>query len=100
MASRLKLRDILKGIVPNVYYQPPESKKLTYPCIVWSLNRIDPEYADNLPYTKDKSYQLILIHSDPDNTEVDQIADLPRCRMDRSPYVSGNLYHYPFTIYF
>lgn len=100
MADRQILRDILKGIVPNVYYQPPESKKLTYPCIVWSLNRIDPTHADNTTYAKSKSYQLILIHNDPDNTMVDQIADLPRCRMDRTPYQSNNMYHYPFTIYF
>jgi len=100
MASRLILRDILKSIVPKVYYQPPESKKLEYPCIVWSLNRIDPSYADNSTYRKEKSYQLILIHKDPDNTEVDQIASLPRCRMDRPPYQANNMYHYPFTIYF
>ena len=100
MASRLELHALLKAILPDVYYQPPESLKLKYPCIVYSLNRIDPQYADNDVYSKARSYQIILIHKNPDNTEVDAIADLPRCRMDRAPYVSNNLYHYPFTIYF
>lgn len=100
MASRLELQALLKTIVPNVYYQPPESVKLKYPCIVYSLDRINPEYADNLPYSKGKSYQLILIHSDPDNTEMDVVAELPTCRMDRPPYQSNNLYHYPFTIHY
>ena len=100
MASRLELQTLLKTIVPNVYFQPPESVKLKYPCIVYSLDRIHPSFADDKVYRKTRSYQLILIHSNPDNTEMDAIADLPRCRMDRAPYQSNNLYHYAFTLYF
>ena len=100
MASRMDLQNLLKTFVPNVYYQPPESLKLKFPCIVYNLDKIDPEYADNTTYMKSRSYQLILIHSDPDNSIVDSLADLPRCRMSRSPYQSNNLYHFVFSLYF
>lgn len=36
----------------NVYFQPPESKKLEFPCIVYNISSHDVDYAD------DKIYQL------------------------------------------
>lgn len=102
MASRLTLHELLKSVLGSnkVYFQPPASLKLTYPCIVYSLNRIDSDHADNAVYKKEKSYSIILITNDPDNTIVDDLASIPRCRMERSPYVSENLYHYPFILFY
>ena len=101
MASRLNLQTQLETILGNhnVYFQPPESVKLNYPCIIYSLNRIDAIHADDCVYKTDKSYTLIFVCKEPDNDIVDILANLPRCRFDR-PYVTDNLYHYSYTIYY
>lgn len=101
MASRLDLQTQLEEILGsrNVYYQPPESIKLSYPCIIYGLDRIDTRDANNRKYKIDKSYQLTLIDEDPDSDLVEPILELPMCRFDRS-FSSDGLNHYTFTIYY
>ena len=101
MASRLELHELLCSILNNrnVYFQPPESLKISYPAIIYSLNDIDPVFADNKKYSKNKSYQAILIDEDPDSVYVDALEDLSFCRFDRH-YVSDNLNHFTFTLYY
>lgn len=91
-----KLIDILGN--KNVYFNPPESLKMSYPCIRYSLNGIRKDSADDTMYIAKKSYSIILIHKDPDNTIVDDMLKLELCSFDRS-YVSNNLYHFIFTKY-
>lgn len=89
-----QLIDILGN--KNVYFNPPETLKMNYPCIRYSLNGIRKDSADNVTYLKRKSYTIILIHKDPDNKIVDDILDMELCSFERS-YVSNNLYHFMFT---
>lgn len=98
---RLELHEILQNILPDgkIYFQPPENVKLTYPCIIYKLAKIDTTKADDIKYLKHKRYEVTLIHRDPDNTIYDTIEDLPYCDFDRS-FVSDNLYHYAFTLFF
>lgn len=84
--------------IPNLYFQPPATVKLKYPCIKYSLSTVDQTYADNLVYKIEKRYQIMLITSDPDNPYVDILSTLPKCRYDRH-YTSDNLHHYIFEIY-
>lgn len=99
MASRLKLQENLERILGNrnVYFQPPASVKLKYPCIVYKFANIRNENANNQPYLTNKDYTITLIHNNPDNTVVDELARLPMCKSDTS-YVKDNLYHYVFSI--
>lgn len=99
MANRLQLSKELKKIVPNVYFQPPASLRISYPCIVYKLASIGTEFADNGLYLKNKMYELTLIHTDPDNLIVEKLLEFPLCSLDRT-YVSDNLYHYIYTIYY
>lgn len=85
--------------IPNLYFQPPSTVKLKYPCIIYSLGEIDQTYADNLVYKTDKRYRLTFITSNPDSEIIDKIARLPRCRFER-PYTSDNLHHYVYEIYY
>lgn len=85
--------------IPNTYFNPPESKKLSYPCIVYERDDIDPLYADNIPYGLFFRYQLTLIDTDPDSEYVEKIAKLPQCRYSRH-FNSDNLSHDVFTIYY
>lgn len=94
-----KLCEILASFGRNVYYQPPPSHKIAYPCIVYSLSNIDTKFADNIPYIHQKQYSLTVIDKNPDSVIADKIASLPRCSFDR-PYTADNLYHWVFTIYY
>lgn len=83
----------------HVYYQPPSNIKIAYPCIVYSMSDIDTKFADNIPYIRQKRYDLTVIDKDPDSMIVDKVGNLPRCTFDRS-YVADNLYHWTFSIYY
>ncbi len=100
MASRPDLGRTLRAILENdnVYFQPPESVKLRYPCCIYELTDMATTYADNLPYRVEKAYEIILIDQNPDSVYVDKIAKLPQCRFTRF-YTADNLNHYVFIIY-
>lgn len=101
MASRLDLHTQLEEILSstNVYYQPPESIKLNYPCILYSLADIDQIHADNLDYLQTRRYELILIDEDPDSEYVDSILHMQTSRFDRS-YATSGLNHFVFSLYY
>lgn len=100
MASRLELHEELKKILGNnnVYFQPPESLKMSYPAIRYGLRDITTINADNMVYTKKRRYSLILIHKNPDNDVVDKMVDYGMS-LERT-YVADGLNHYAFTFYY
>lgn len=101
MASRLELQKTLESLMGNrnVYFQPPASNKMSYPAIRYSLKDIDKKEANDLPYMQTKAYELILIDSNPDSKFVDKLSSMSKCSFDRH-YVSDNLHHYVFTLYY
>lgn len=101
MGGRLKLHEILVRELgyPNVYYQPPETMKMAYPCIVYQRAADSTSYADNRVYRRKRRYDLTIIDKNPDSEIPDRICELPMCKLDRC-YTSDNLNHYAFTIYF
>lgn len=98
---RLILHEKLKSILgnPNVYYQPPESVKIRYPAIVYSRNGIENTHADDTVYYRKTFYEITVIDKQPDSEAADKISLLPFCRFNRH-FVSDNLYHDVFTLYF
>lgn len=101
MASRLDLHEILCGILGsrNVYFQPPESIKLEYDCIIYSRKNINNVFADNSVYRQHDSYEVIIIYEDPDSEIPRKLSLLPMCSFDRH-YTSDNLNHDVFTLYY
>lgn len=99
MDRRLELHDLLLKHCAHVYFQPPATVKLSYPCIVYSLSRIDPTFANDKPYTLSNRYQLTYICRDPDDDMKMKLAALPMCRFDRF-YTADNLNHYTYSIYY
>ena len=101
MVSRLDLHEELCKLLGsrNVYFQPPSSVKMKYPAIVYSLDNIDPKYANDTVYLMDVKYSLTYIDVDPDNVKVKEILNLPHCRFNRY-YISDNLNHYNYTLYY
>lgn len=98
MDRRLVLDEVLRGIAPNVYFQPPENLKLVYPCIVYELEQIEVLHANNVPYAGCDRYSVTVIDRTPESSITSRIAALPMCRHERH-FVNDNLHHDVFTIY-
>lgn len=101
MADRLDLQSELEKLLGNrnVYYQPPVNLSMNYPAIRYTKTGIIPNFADDKVYTKRNSYELIVIDRDPDNPVIDKLLEFPYCSFDRH-YVSDNLNHDVFTLYY
>ena len=83
----------------NVYYQPPESFKLNYPCIVYEWSDIHADSANNKAYRKHNQYTVTYIDEDPDSEIPDKLLELKYCGFD-TRYTADNLKHDVFTLYF
>ena len=101
MDSRLKLQELLEKLLEskNVYYKSPESKKMEYPAIKYSLDKIDKKSADDTAYLLNKRYEIIVISKKPDHPVINKLLQLPMCSYERQ-YVSDNLYHDVLTLYY
>ena len=101
MADRFDLQALLEEILgsKNVYFNPPPNVKMNYPAIRYSRSRIDNAFADNSVYKQDLRYEVTAIYKDPDSDLPFKISRLPKCKHDR-PYISDNLHHDVFTLYF
>lgn len=101
MGLRTDFHAILEDVLgsDNVYFQPPASITMEYPCITYQLGYIDTQYADNNPYHLEKRYTVILIDRDPDSVVIEKLANLPKSIFDRH-YTADNLNHDVFSIYY
>lgn len=101
MASRLDLHELLCSVLGtrNVYFQPPESVKMQYPCIVYKRSSVNTRFADNELYMRKKRYTVTVIDKNPDSEIPDKVASIPMCAFDRH-FTSDNLNHDVFSIYY
>lgn len=101
MNDRLELHEILCEALGsrNVYFQPPSSIQMKYPAIVYSRSNISKKNANGNPYITNLSYDVTLIDKNPDSSIVESILEIPYCSYGRH-YVSDNLNHDSFTIYY
>lgn len=102
MDRRLKLHEKLCDILGsrNVYFQPPETVKMKYPCIVYERSDGDTQFANNMPYTFALRYTVTLIGTDPDNPLIKRMAtEFETCIYDRH-FTSNNLNHEVFKIFY
>lgn len=83
----------------NVYYQPPENLRISYPCICYEWDRTYDQYADNGRYLLHRGYMLTHIGKDPDDPVFERLLALPMCSYVRH-YIADNLNHTVFLIYF
>ena len=101
MDRRLELHDELLSIFgKNVYYQPPESIKLSYPCFLYELSGGDKRQADNTMYLYTRRYDGTYITRNPEHNMIEtMLSQFKHISYDRR-FVSDNLYHDTFTIYY
>lgn len=102
MASRLELHEELVSELGTsyVYFQPPESVKLHYPCIIYAKNNVRTKFANDKIYVSMNEYSVTVVDRDPDSEIADRLLRrFSFCRFDRR-YVSDNLYHDVLTLHY
>ncbi len=107
MGSRLQLNNLLSVLLeaavpsagPNVYFQPPSNIVMKYPALVYELDDIHAEHADNHPYRLLNRYQVTIIDRTADTPIQKALARLPSCRFNRR-FSANGLNHTVFTLYF
>lgn len=102
MASRLELQTELEEIMENrnVYYQPPASLKMSYPCIRYYKKGNSAVHADDKVYKHVNRYEGIVIDPNPDSEIADTIVyHFEMCSLGQG-YTADNLNHFPFTLYY
>lgn len=100
MKTRIEFQQMLEELIGsrNVYFQPPESLRIKYPCIVYSLQNVSNRFANNDIYKQDHFYELVLVDSNPDSEIFKKMCKNPKFRFKNS-YVSDNLNHFVFESY-
>lgn len=102
MGTRIELQGEFEKLLGsrNVYFQPPESVKLKYPCIIYQLSNEYVLHADNIRYNKKKMYDVTIIDKDPDTQIPDELSDyFDYCSFDRY-FTTNNLNHYIYQLYY
>lgn len=102
MARRLQLHEKFCNLLGsrNVYFQPPESVKLNYDCIIYNVMDRNDIKADDEQYRGLIGYNVVFIHRDPDSILPERILnEFSRIRYVRS-YTVDNLHHDAYRIYY
>lgn len=101
MNRRLELHKVLTRVLgtENVYFQPPASIQMKYPCIIYGRAGDKPIHANNYLYLRKKRYTVTVVDKNPDSVIPDRVAQLPLCKFDRH-YNVDNLNHDVYTLYY
>lgn len=100
--SRVDLHNELVSVFGSryVYYQPPESVKLHYPCVIYSKDRVDQRRANDSIYSLTNVYNVTIVGKDPDSDTAERLLrNFMHCRFDRR-YVADGLYHDVLTLHY
>ena len=102
MARRLQLHEEFCRILGtrNVYFQPPESVKLKYDCIVYSINNREDLRADDKHYRKLIRYEVTLIYRDPDSDLPERMLDEFTRITHQRHFTVDNLHHDIYTLFY
>lgn len=85
--------------VTRVYFQPPESVRMEYPCIRYSKSIPDLRRANNKIYNDTECYEVVIIDYDPESEIPKKILESFPMSSPGRLYTSDNLYHTTITIY-
>lgn len=98
-SGRLELHEELVTILGsrNIYFQPPESLKLSYPAIIYSRQDIDNVHANNNIYDQNFKYKVTVVDHNPDSPIVQKMSKFKFAVFDRH-YAANGLNHDQFTV--
>ena len=99
MELQQKLEDLLG--TTNVYFQPGPDVELNFPCIVYNRITAYQPKANDYTYLFRPGYEVTYINRDePDPDILERIARQFRCTHYDRHFVTDNLHHDVFTIYY
>lgn len=102
MRPRIELQEKLETLLgtDRVYFDPPKSIRLVYPCMIYTRSQGQTRHANNMPYTFYQGYELTYVDANPDSGMTKTIAmAFPTCYYNRH-YTADGLHHDVFTIYY
>lgn len=101
MAPRTQLQLLLEETLgtDKVYYDPPITVEIAYPCIIYSRDLSNIQHADNAPYRWTRRYQVKLITKTADDPTFEKLIQLPMCTHSRS-FKAGQLNHDVFDLFY
>jgi len=101
MGTRIDLQSLLETTLGSryVYFQPPATVELKYPCIIYKRSDAEVIFADNSSYKNKKKYSLTVIDRNPDSIVLDKVEALPYCSFSRH-YASDDLNHDVYDIFY
>lgn len=99
--NRLEFHNLLENItgLKNIYFQPPSTLKMRYPCIRYTRDTINNKQADNSVFKQNVIYEVTVIDPNPDSMIVDAISKMVNSRHIRT-YATEGLNHDVFQIYY
>ena len=107
MANELKwerLRDELYSldISNNVYYNPPTSIRMSYPCFRFAENNTYTIRADNVAYLNHRRWVITYITTDEEEVEtvINRMLNHFMMCNNETVYKADNLIHIVFNLYF
>lgn len=104
--NRLVLHDIFIDIlgtrgkpVSRVYFQPPPSIKMEYPCIIYKRDDVQNFFSNDALYFGMKQYSVTVIDKNPDSLIHDKILSLRYCSFSTHFEIDG-LNHDVYKLYY
>lgn len=99
--DRLSLHSLLVTLLgtSKVYFQPPATLKMDYPCIIYKLDGVDLIHANDKKYYGLKRYLVTVVDKNPDTTIPDKLLELQYCSFE-DHFVNDNLNHYICSLYY
>lgn len=99
--DRLSLHSLLITLLGSnqVYFQPPATVKMSYPCIVYKLDDVAGVHANDRRYLGNKRYLVTVVDKNPDTIIPDKILDLQYSAFENH-FVNDNLNHYVCSLYY
>ena len=100
MSKRYDLQRELEKYADNVYFQPPSSIKMTYPCVVYNKISKFREYGNDQAYIKIQGYSVTVMDRDPDSLIADDLEDhFTHCAITQY-FTNDNIHHTVLELYY
>lgn len=96
---RIDFHNVLLTCTDHVYFQPPATVRMSYPCIVYERDSANTRYSGDVPYLFTQRYLVTVVDLDPDSEIIAKVAALPMSQYNRH-WVVENVNHDAFVIYY
>ena len=99
-SRRLLLHEELVEVLGsrNVYFQPPTNSALVYPCILYEVDGMSNDYADNKVYLQSVKYKVTVIDKHHNSPIFERLLSRPYTAYS-TRFTTTGLNHYICTVY-